>query len=133
MTKLQETKAVLRAYLRQFSTERVCAALAHAEEGRMEYWDCRHCFVGSLQGFTQEWKISAGGNYRSRDWLVSNAYGRLGDAANLGEGPAIRQRRIIPILRAELRRRERQGLKATQHHDIANGVTVTSGGRDEDA
>jgi hypothetical protein len=115
---LKENKQTIRAFMREhYTDERLAMLLAHAQSGRLAYMSCC-CFIGiptadhALQG-------ESGGIYSTTRHYIRAAILPLAREAesaycNLAEceGDQQRIRRLIPIIKAEMRRRER--LRITQ-------------------
>lgn len=109
-----ESKAAIHSFMREnYTDERLAWLLAHAEEGKLAYMSCC-CFIGivtadhALRGYSI-W--GAGGNTHYHKALVlpgareaDVAFALLGKGYN---GDAARRRILIPMIRAEMRRRSR--------------------------
>jgi len=108
-SELRGHKQAIRAFLRERPTEKIAAQLAHAQDGKLSFWSCC-CFV---------WFYTNSGNHQYED---ARGYSEKHEAPSrrhfswrgaesayfsLGVVDRERRRRIIPILKAELRRRER--------------------------
>lgn len=120
MTEQQQRKQILRQFMRDhYSDERLAMLLAHAQEGKLSF-DCCCCFIGSMNSphplRTQEENRVGDGSFSH--YLEAKAL-RLGiDAEVSYQKPcakqdtksaedAIRRRILIPIIRAEMRRRDK--------------------------
>lgn len=124
MTKLQEHKGAIRAFLRTevWTEEKLCALLAHAED-KLTYWSCC-CLIGvATANHALRERAKEGG------WMETNSHyfiakelpfareaetafselGRPQEFPPNGYSPeksdVLRRLRIRPIIRAELRRR----------------------------
>jgi hypothetical protein len=123
---LSEGKEILRTFMREhYTDERLAMLLEHAQSGRLRFISCC-CFIGvatadhPLVGFSvylnDTHYIAA--QQLSGAYDAETAYRRLG-AASLEEREAMRRRRIIPIIRAEMRRRDRLARKAENLAEVA--------------
>jgi hypothetical protein len=116
-----EIKKHLRAYLRTaYSDDRLAALLAHAQEGKLSYHSCC-CFIGAatanhaLRGHlgigdrTEPHYQTARGAYGAE--LAEDAYCEIGWKLAYGrlDEDAARRRFLIPLVRAEMKRREQMG------------------------
>ena len=112
----------IRAFLAHFTDERLAALLAHAQDSKLAFYSCC-CLVGAatadhaLQGRKNSWgeRENREPHYvRALDLPGSDeaewafGYGLLAGARVWSEASrdALRRRRLIPILKAELRRRQ---------------------------
>jgi hypothetical protein len=113
--RIKEAKTHLRSFMRNhYSDERLAWLLAHARAGKLAYDSCC-CFVGivtATHALKQHVNIDLCGvqqdHYQQAQFLpgahlAERAYFHLGS----GEGDPCRRRIIIPMIRAEQRRRER--------------------------
>ncbi len=125
--RLKECKRAIRLFLRTaYSDERLVWLLAHARSGSLSYRSCC-CLVGvatadhALQGKAlptalAPWLAPSGSHYAfAKTFLGANeaerAYyhmGYVGKSGFFSSRDAERRRRLIPLVRAEMRRRERQ-------------------------
>ncbi len=122
-TKLKKAKQDIRTFLSNFSDERLAALLAHAQDGKLAFYSCC-CLIGSatadhaLRPRTVFWRNSAGKEEHylhahelagSEDAEKAYGSGLLAGSVAWSESKrdAIRRARLIPILKVELRRRER--------------------------
>jgi len=115
---LQSLKKHIRAYLRDgYKTiEQLCAGLAHAQDGKLVYKSCC-CFIGiptadhELQTKLPKTRLSLHYNTAREHPLAASAeaaYATLGHIANAGiDFDELRRKRIIPMYKAEIRRRMR--------------------------
>lgn len=110
MRLMQERKAPIRAFMQtHYTDERLAALLAHAKDGKLSYWSCC-CFLGAAnaphplqtedhfylsQHCMEAFKLSGGGD-------AHFAYASLGS-----DGDSGRRRILIPMIRAEMKRREK--------------------------
>ena len=94
-----------------YSDERLAMLLAHAQEGRLQHHSCC-CFAG-IPSVTHS--LVAGWCAHPEkdpeyDISVSYAYNRLAYTNGLIENDdEVRRRLIIPMIRAEIKRRDRTG------------------------
>jgi hypothetical protein len=113
MTAQQERKQHIRAFMQaHYTDERLAQLLAHAQDGKLAYLSCC-CLIGvrsakhALQG-------------RNNDWNTYSGHGKMSDTAVPGSGlasnayawlcgpiydDAKRRRILIPMIRAEMKRR----------------------------
>lgn len=120
---LKVAKQDIRDYLIHYSDEKLAALLAHAQDGRLAFYSCC-CLIGSatadhsLRSRTIHWRNTAKlePHYVRAQELEGSeeaewAYGKGLLAATRvwseAARDALRRRRLIPILKAELRRRQR--------------------------
>lgn len=101
-----KVKKEIRRHLQLQKTETLCLMLAAAQDGQMAWADDRTCLVGRSEG---------GFLVARRAHQVSRAYLQLGyenlpEQADYVFGDGVRHRRIILMIKAELRRREMNGL-----------------------
>lgn len=105
---LGRNKTIIRAALATVSDQRIADAFAWARDGKMHYWVPCGCLIGVLSTPATDalhrkcHKV----HYSPAAALmedVERAYYELGT----GDDQRLRQRRIVPILAAELRRRIR--------------------------
>jgi hypothetical protein len=118
-TELKEAKRSIRRFLRYYSDEKLCELLAHAQAGKLSYLSCC-CLVGVL---TADHPLREGGNnwtsmhyHRAlafsggkeadRSFVALGIYG-IGFIPSFAEAERIRRRRMISIVRGEMRLRER--------------------------
>lgn len=131
--RLGELKRAIRAFFPNYTTERLTAYLAHAQDGKVFYSSCC-CFIG---GATAEHALR--GRWDRNDFshyqAAKNLPGAdLAEAAffDLGRphykhpiGPdgmkddVQRRRVLIPMIKAELRRRARQAEVIETRHEYA--------------
>lgn len=116
MRLITKTDGIMR-FLAGQPTDKICAVLAHAEDGKLAYMSCC-CLIGS---FTAEHPLSGIDSCPDRSVHYVNAkklpyalaaeveFCDLGSLnSDAGREDAGRRRRVIPLLRYELRRRELQ-------------------------
>jgi hypothetical protein len=120
---LKVAKQDIRDYLIHYSDEKLAALLAHAQDGKLAFYSCC-CLIGSatadhaLRPRTIFWRNTAKlePHYARAQELEGSeeaewAYGKgLLAGARVWSEPArdaLRRRRLIPILKAELHRRQR--------------------------
>lgn len=119
---LKEAKRAIRAFWPNYSDERLAWLLAHARSGRLSYFSCC-CFIGvatadhALRGDTEFWQIARASHYTTAEELpgaahAEEAFAYLSDYADGDIDVAKGRRRIIPMILAEMRRRDR--LRATE-------------------
>ena len=119
---LKVARQDIRAFLTHFSDERLAALLAHAQDSKLAFYSCC-CLVGAatanhpLQGRKGSWSEQEKREphyVRALDLPGSDeAEWAFGHGLLAGERiwseasrDALRRRRLIPILKAELRRRQ---------------------------
>jgi hypothetical protein len=116
MTERQQQKQIIRQFMRDnYTDERLAMLLAHAQEGKLEYHSCC-CFIGvptadhALQNEIRD--LPSSHHYFTGVRLVNanaaeKAYYLLGVRASRSDTEdALRRRILIPIIRAEMKRRE---------------------------
>ncbi len=124
---LREQKQAIRAFLRTpvWTEEKLCALLAHAQD-KLSMWSCC-CLIGAanaphaLKGTNdltgKHWEHYYDAGKFPRAGLAEEAFGQMGSSNfawyRMDDGDALRRCRIRPIIRAELRRRERERSHAT--------------------
>lgn len=116
----QQLKQDIRAFLRSaYTDQRLAEVLAHAQDGKLSYWSCC-CLRGAatadhaLKPMTDDWNAP---HYSTAMDLPNSAqaavaYLNLGgpwsaDDAENEQSDSRRRRIVIPILRAEIRRRDK--------------------------
>lgn len=125
MTETQERKQAIRKFMQDhYTDERLCQLLAHAQEGKLAYYSCC-CFIGI---------VTAEHPLRGEVDLGSNHFTHVGKARELPGGALAehafltlpreessrqerneeRRRILIPMVRAEIRRREKERAKIVQ-------------------
>lgn len=136
MTKTQEQKQILRNFMRDYYTdEKLAEVLAHAQDGKLSYNSCC-CFIGAvtadhaLRSELPHSPVPTGStqlkHYRVAKLLhgarlAESAFLAIGGVDNIWLGADKKRRRIlIPMLRAEMRRRER--LQAQVQKEPENAV-----------
>jgi hypothetical protein len=113
--KHREIKAVIREFMRRaYTDERLAMLLAHAQEGRLRHDSC--CCLASLP-FVKHTLISGWcrnppecAQDEQYEVGVSYAFNRLIDFSRTGDDDtdnAARRRILIPMIRAEMQRRDR--------------------------
>lgn len=135
-------KKSIRQFLRTaYSDERLAWLLAHARSGRLAYQSCC-CLIGvatadhALRGKTD---VTAPGalHYRLAKIFVGAreaemAFWELGYAGSsrlADSNDELRRRRVIPMIKAEMRHRERSRLRV-QAHQIAVRVRPAASGQE---
>jgi hypothetical protein len=122
---LKECKQKIRVFLQsQYSDGRLAWLLAHAQSGRLAYFSCC-CFIGTLTA-DHALRGYGGSDYAERMSATSHlakarqlenahsaevAFNDLGCVSVSEEefgDDHVRRRRIIPMIKAEMRRRERE-------------------------
>lgn len=118
MTRTQELKIPIRAFLRaNYSEQNLCDALAHAKDGKWSAYSC-NCLIGlpSARHALNTAHMFCGLHYTAAKDIpganeAESAFISLGLYSATGAGAGsdpIRRRILIPMLRAELRRRSRE-------------------------
>lgn len=114
MRLITKTDGIMR-FLAGQPTEKICAVLAHAEDGKLAYMSCC-CLIGCFTAdhalrpsYEIELPHDTGHLFKAKKMPHGKAaeaqFNRLWKG---NDGDAIRRHRIIPLLRYELRRRESQ-------------------------
>ena len=132
MTAQQERKRAIRAFFVHYTDERLAALLAHARDGKLQYYSCC-CFVGAAtadHALVRDYKLDPSApppgwhvkHYQIAKHLegaaqAEQAYAWLDDSGSVEayreSADVVRQRILIPIIRTEMKRRE-YARKATQ-------------------
>jgi hypothetical protein len=111
---LKENKQIIRTFIRQhYTDERLAMLLAHAQSGKLAYFSCC-CFIGiptADHALQTEGDYVGVPHYRKAKELAGAinaeyAYCALGPGLAEPEANSQRIRRLIPILKAEIRRRD---------------------------
>jgi hypothetical protein len=110
MTAQQNRKQILRKFMADhYSDERLAMLLAHAQEGKLNFHSCC-CFIGipnadhALQsGFSYE----LGFKHYIKSWDLNGARQAEHDFCGLGNTEQARRRILIPMVCAEIKRRDR--------------------------
>lgn len=141
MTEYQQRKQIIRSFMRSnYSDERLAMLLAHAQEGKLVFDSCC-CFVGISTA--QHALLSGWGGFGPHgDSYIrviggieaSNTYASLGrearpEKSSVAEKDAIRRRVLIPMIRAEMKRREhaKQVVRlSTRNEHVGGGVPIVS-------
>lgn len=125
MTAQQERKRHIRAFMQaHYSDERLAQLLAHAQDGKLAYASCC-CFAGAatadhaLKGKQEEYTQPH--YWRAMMQLAGAAAAGVAYAelcgvvryTNPDSADEVRRRILIPMIRAEIRRRERAKLQPT--------------------
>lgn len=120
----KQNKAAIRTFLRQgYTDERLVMLLAHAQSGRLVYQSCC-CLIGvstadhPLRGKMTIDEIDDTPHYNSKDLDSPAALLAERSYAALAPINSERRRILIPIVSAEIRRRDR----AKQAGDIARSL-----------
>jgi hypothetical protein len=108
---LRENKRIIRAFMRdQYTDARLAQLLDHARDGQLAYNSCC-CFIGIT---TADHELAGAGNYTGWEHYGKASclpYAYLAERAFniLGRGNSNERRRalIIPLIKAEIRRRMR--------------------------
>jgi hypothetical protein len=122
---LREVKQVIRAYMRShYSDQNLADALCHARDGKLTHNSCC-CFVG-LPSADHALRVAGekfGGHlgFDANSDPASLAFCFLAGSALGRSADVTRRRRLIPMLLAEMRRRERW---LTQKADQEDGCHV---------
>lgn len=126
-------RRIIAEYLTQWSTERLCMLLAHAESGKLAYRSCC-CLVGAqTASHALRGRCSSSIDGSWKDWGHLKAARKLPGASaaesafcvigNRGDDEE-RRRIVIPIIRNELARRETLALQAANAATEAPVVTA---------
>ena len=135
--RLRKIKAPIRAWLRLFPDDRLAALLAHAQDGKLMYNSCC-CLIGAL---TADHPLQQQSPPQCNHWHYGNhlfrarqipgalqaesAFNALGFGQETRRRPryghdALRRRRLIPMIRAEMRERDQI---AARHGAVSSGHT----------
>lgn len=155
---IKSSKGVIRDFLKEFPQGRLLGLLAHAQDGKLAYFSCCCLAgsINADHPLQGQWAPKYGpirskfmpGTYRAENLLdthyrmaahtVDVAYANLGIPPDCGrnfrlrgrskEDDARRRARIIPMIKSELRRRERarlvrQAERAASKAKIASRLT----------
>lgn len=130
---LRNIKTTLRNYLKRYPADRLAALLAHAQEGKLSFLSCC-CFIGvetadhALEGKHPGFVAVRPHLHRAREIPGAReaeaAYCTLGaigpGAAGDWTNDGYRRKIIIPMVRAEFRRRDREVVQATTVAEVAH-------------
>jgi hypothetical protein len=120
-TELRQRKQAIRSFMREhYTDERLAMLLAHAQEGRLSYLSCC-CFIGTTTArhpLRDGRSMILGTRLRSRFDVVrpkhyneaqklSGAYEAETAFLEIAYSDVARRRILIPMVRAEMRRRDR--------------------------
>jgi hypothetical protein len=136
MATMRENKQAIRRFMREnYTDERLAMLLAHARDGKLMYDSCC-CFIGiptakhALATKVNGQSTYAIGTSEWDHWIMVSR--RLPNALTveyaykrLGRDDTDRRKILIPIIRAEMRRRERDGA-ASVSAEVAAEVEATS-------
>jgi hypothetical protein len=111
MTKQQERKRIMRSFMQNhYTDERLAMLLAHAQQGKLRYMSCC-CFIGIT---TANHPLQEGISYADGEhfYRLRNNYGYVTAEIAFqkcapGRSDEERRRILIPMIRAEMRRRDR--------------------------
>lgn len=110
--KFKEAKVYIRQFMREhYSDERLSWLLAHAQSGRLSYNSCC-CFIGIPNAPSAALATGIGGESHSSQHY-NDVHGRPGyweaerGFIHLGSGDRAKRRILIPMIRAEMKRREK--------------------------
>lgn len=116
---VRQNRQAIRSFMRlNYSDERLAMLLAHTQSGRLDFTSCC-CFIGIA---TADHALQGEGEFLSFDHTNLARMLPLGGAAELAflsladelpegtteERNVVRRRRLIPIIKAEIRRRDRE-------------------------
>lgn len=127
---LRQAKHDIRAFFIHYTDERLVALLAHARDGKLHYVSCC-CFIGiaTADHALRERNCvgdEAGHYWRAQDlpgaFEAERAFYLLGKKNFSLLDNALRTRLIIPLIRAEMRRRELA--RATETEQTAEVICV---------
>lgn len=112
---LKRNKQEIRNWIKQWDDQRLAHVYCHNRDGKMRLMDPCGCILGvTLAGTVHaRWESECGHkHYEQAKNLpgadaVENAYQDLASVAGVSQGDIFRCLRMSPILRAELRRRDR--------------------------
>lgn len=117
MTKIKRYKQTIRRFMQsQYTDERLAQLLAHAQEDKLSYYSCC-CFIGvatATHALKAQLDIppSFEPHYRAAGKLpgaddAESAYAQIGSLNRMSDEShdAIRRRILIPMIKAEMKRR----------------------------
>lgn len=131
---IKEAKPYLRAFMRaNYSDERLAWLLAHARSGKLAYNSCC-CFIGVAtadHALRDLLSTGLGAHLAYARELPGSAcaelaYAHLSGCEDIATADAERQRIIIPMILAEMRRRERSRAAADKLDAILAEIRATS-------
>lgn len=106
----RKNKQAIRSFMQNhYSDERLTALLAHAKDGKLVFASCC-CFVGAatadhaLRGRTNDFEYQS--HYKNAQRLEGAFAAEVGYYALGPEDESLRLRILIPIIRAEMKRRD---------------------------
>lgn len=130
---LKTAKGHIRAWIRAHFSDQKCAeVLAFAQDGRMSYTDPCGCLMGVTKSsylhqgdhictsrhYDEACEFDAEGNAERGFKNLAYPDGQDEESADWGTD-TLRLRRFIPILKAEIRRRDRAAMEAAALHPAA--------------
>lgn len=124
MTRTQELKQPIRAFMREhYTDERLAQLLAHAQEGKLAYYSCC-CFIGVATANhalrLKDVRVHHNEHYE-RAQLLSGSRDAEYAFLLIGHTDAQRRRLLIPMIRAEMKRRDT--LRAIEAQMILIGLS----------
>lgn len=120
---------IISDYLRvAYTDERLAMLLAHAEDGKLSFNSCC-CLIGvttvdhALTGYQEPCPQGRAYGDATHLTMARGREGSPGDVAedafcDLGDNDARRRERIIPLIKAEMERRERQRSESSSPVDL---------------
>ena len=128
---LRKVKQPIRLFLQSYYTDQDLAmAYAHAKEGKLAFMSCC-CLIGipTADHALKGWALAGAAPHywRAKELpgaiLAEDAFGCLG-SVDFRNVDVSRRKRLIPMLRAEMRRRERLRQEQEQQEQTSNLVVA---------
>lgn len=130
---LRNIKTTLRNYLKRYPANRLAALLAHAQEGKLSYSSCC-CFIGVETADHALMAVDEYGDGTSFHYFHAKrlpgaqeaevAFRRLAMVGGCYDtdcrDDGLRRRRIVPLIRAEFRRRDREVAQVATVVEVAH-------------
>lgn len=112
MTNIKDLKKSIRAFMQaHYTDERLTQLLAHAQDGKLSFMSCC-CFIGIVSApdaAFESGRPARGTLHVGHTMIARRLDGAIGAEwafARLGNIDAVRRRVLIPMIRAEMKRRE---------------------------
>lgn len=125
---LRTSKQTIREFLKQRTDAELCLLLDKARAGAIDYMHCATCLLGTLFGVNEaRMAILDRFNHPSEFTTVDAAYCALclpWPSLNIENVDVARQKRLIPMVLSELKRRRLPVLEKHEPSNISEPVSV---------